>query len=153
MDTGQNVKGQNERLIGALLRVPFLRVVESVYQELVAEGFDDLTRAHLTVFRHIDAENGSRLTDLAEEAQMTKQSMGYLIDHLQERGYLERVPDSGDGRARLVRVTARGREVMAVAQRVVKGLEDEWAHLIGKRKMHQLRETLKELVAILESKQ
>ncbi|HYO50852.1 MAG TPA: winged helix DNA-binding protein, partial [Chloroflexia bacterium] len=75
-----------------------------------------------------------------------------LVDHLEERGYLERVPDSKDGRARLVRLTTRGHEVMSVARRVVQGVEDEWARLIGKRKMQHLRGALKELVAILESK-
>jgi DNA-binding MarR family transcriptional regulator len=148
----QDLNGQNERLIGALLRVPFLKVIDAVYNALVAEGFNDLTRAHLAVFRHINAGAGSRLTELAEDAQMTKQSMGYLVDHLEERGYLERVPDSEDGRARLVRLTRRGHEVMAVARRVVQGIEEEWARLIGKRKMQHLREALKELVAILESK-
>ena len=144
------MNGQGERLMGALLRVPFLKVVDTIYQALLAEGCDDLTRAHLAVFRHIDEAKGSRLTELADEAQMTKQSMGYLVDHLQERGYLERVPDSDDGRARLVRLTDRGHQVMSVARRVVRGLEEEWAHLIGKRKMQQLRESLQALVAILE---
>ncbi|HYP38863.1 MAG TPA: MarR family transcriptional regulator [Chloroflexia bacterium] len=152
MDEQQHLNGQNERLIGALLRVPFLKVIDAVYKALVAEGFNDLTRAHLAVFRHINDRAGSRLTELAEDAQMTKQSMGYLVDHLEERGYLERVPDSEDGRARLVRLTRRGHEVMSVARRVVLGVEEEWARLIGKRKMQHLREALKELVAVLESK-
>ncbi|HEX9989810.1 MAG TPA: MarR family transcriptional regulator [Chloroflexia bacterium] len=152
MSEQQHVNGQHERLMGALLRVPFLTVVDAIYTGLIAEGFDDFSRAHLAVFRHINEETGSRLTELAEDAQMTKQSMGYLVDHLEERGYLERVPDSEDGRARLVRLTSRGQEVMSVARRVVRGVEEEWARLIGKRKMQQLREALKELVTILESK-
>src|SRR5687767_8632491 len=91
----------DRRLIGALLRVPYLRVVTQVYAGLVAAGYDDLRPAHLTVFQHIAADTGSRLTDLADRALMTKQSMGYLVDYLEAHGYVARGPDPADGRARL----------------------------------------------------
>lgn len=147
----QSGHDQSKRLIGALLRVPFLKVVDSVYQGVLDAGFDDLRIAHLAVWRHIDQDFGSRLTDLAEEAQMTKQSMGYLVDYLQEHGYVERVPDPDDGRAQLVRLTTRGNEVMELSRRVVKGLENEWAGIIGKRQMKQLMSSLRQLVSVLES--
>jgi DNA-binding MarR family transcriptional regulator len=152
MEQSNNRPNQSQRLIGALLRVPFFKVIDTIYQGLLDAGFDDLRQAHLAVWRHIDTEHGSRLTELADEAQMTKQSMGYLVDYLEERGYLERVPDMEDGRARRVRLTARGDAVMDVARRVVKGLEEEWGRLIGKRRMEQMMAALRELVSILEAR-
>ena len=142
---------QHPRLIGALLRVPYFAVVERVHAGLVATGFDDLRPAYLTVFQHIDAETGSRLTELAELALMTKQSMGYLVDYLERQGYVERVPDPTDGRARLIRLTGRGAEVMRTARQIVRGIEAEWAGLLGQHRMDQLRETLHDLVAHLEA--
>ena len=53
---------------------------------------------------------------LADRARMTKQSMTELVAHLERHGYVERVPDPADGRAKLVRATGRGREVYAVAR-------------------------------------
>jgi len=90
------------------------------------------------------------LTELAERAQITKQSMGYLVDYLQERGYVERVPDLVDGRAKLVRYTERGREVDRVTRQIVQGIEEDWACRLGEHKMDQLRQLLKELIAELE---
>src|SRR5947209_13482354 len=81
--------------IGILLRDPVQEIVRRVGSGLAASGFDDLRPAHTAVFQHI-AGGGSRLTDLAERAQITKQSMGYLVDYLEDRGYLERRADPTD---------------------------------------------------------
>ena len=137
--------------MGALLRVPFLTSTMQIYEALLAAGIDDLTHAHLAVFRHIDEQRGSRLIDLADEAQIAKQSMGYLVDYLEEHGYVERVPDARDGRARLIRLTKHGEAVMKVARDSVRKTEEEWAQYLGSERLDQLREILKDLTAILES--
>jgi DNA-binding MarR family transcriptional regulator len=80
---------------------------------------------------------------------MTKQSMGYLIDYLEERGYLARVPDSRDGRARLVVLTDRGRAVEQAARAELAVLEAEWDVALGGR-LDVLRNLLRELVDALE---
>src|SRR5436305_12397169 len=82
-------------------------VVRRVSVGLAEAGFDDIRPAHTAVFQHIEAA-GSRLTDLAERAQIAKQSMGYLVDYLERRGYLERRPDPSDRRAAIVCLTDRG---------------------------------------------
>src|SRR3954449_9872138 len=84
--------GHERPNVGILLRIPNQQVVERVIAGLAQAGFDDLRPAHTAVFQHISAD-GSRLTELADRAQITKQSMGYLVDHLEERGYVERRPD------------------------------------------------------------
>jgi DNA-binding MarR family transcriptional regulator len=146
-------ESRGTRLIGALLRVPFLSVVEHIYDALIEAGYSDLRSSHLPVFQQIDEDNGSHLTELAERAVMTKQSMGYLVDYLEEKGYVERGPDPSDGRGKIVRLTERGRGVMSTARTVVRNIEDEWAGIIGKQRMQNLRETLADLVAVLEGTQ
>jgi DNA-binding MarR family transcriptional regulator len=82
---------------------------------------------------------------LAERAQITKQSMAELVAHLERHGYVERVPDPSDGRAKLVRATPRGGEVYAIAREFVAELEAEWTKRLGASKMRQLRDLLEEL--------
>jgi len=111
---------------------------------LAEAGFDDLRPAHTAVFQHIEA-GGSRLTDLAERAQITKQSMGYLVDYLEQRGYLERRPDPSDRRAALICLTDRGWAQIHAALATIATLEQEWTHALGKQRMQQLRQLLTEL--------
>ena len=76
---------------------------------------------------------------------MTKQSMAELVAHLERHGYVERVPDPADRRAKLVRPTARGRELYATAREVILEIEREWTARLGGAKMRQLRELLQAL--------
>ena len=130
--------------IGILLRVLFQEIVTGVSAGLAEAGFDDIRPAHTAVFQHIRAE-GSRLSELAERAQLTKQSMGYLVDYLEEHGYLERRPDPSDRRAALVCLTERGWEETRAALRIITQIERDWARRLGKERMAELRELLTEL--------
>jgi DNA-binding MarR family transcriptional regulator len=124
--------------LGILLRASFQEVVRRVSAGLAEAGFDDLRPAHTAVFQHIDAD-GSRLTDLADRAQITKQSMGYLVDYLEEHGYLERRPDPDDRRASLVCLTERGWAQVRAALAIIGELEREWTETLGPQQMQQLR--------------
>jgi DNA-binding MarR family transcriptional regulator len=133
--------------MGVLLRVPFQEIVERVSVGLAEAGFDDLRPAHTVVFQHIKAE-GSRLTELAERAQITKQSMGYLVDYLEQRGYLERRPDPTDRRAALVCLTERGWNQIRAALAIIASLEEDWSRALGARRMDELRALLTELAQV-----
>jgi DNA-binding MarR family transcriptional regulator len=100
------------------------------------------------VFRYISPD-GSRLTELAEYAQITKQSMTYLIDYLHQHGYVEMVSDPTDRRAKLVRLTPKGNKVQQTAIQISRQVEAEWATQLGGRKMAQLRRLLEELSEVL----
>jgi DNA-binding MarR family transcriptional regulator len=130
--------------LGLLLFIPYRAMEERVFAALAKAGFDDFTPAQARVFQRI-AERGSRLTDLARQAQITKQSAGFLVDQLERAGYVERVPDPTDARARLVRVGARGAAAIPVAAAVVAAVEQEWAAHLGKRGAEQLRRLLTSL--------
>ncbi len=74
--------------------------------------------------------------------------MGYLVDYLEERGYVERELDPGDKRAKIVRLTDSGRELIGVAREIMGRIEARWAELLGEERMEHLRELLKELNAL-----
>ena len=132
--------------VGILLRGPLQDIVRRIAEGLVKAGFDDIRPAHTAVFQHIKAE-GSRLSELAERAQITKQSMGYLVDYLEAHGYLERRADPSDRRASLIFLTERGWAEVREALRIIAAIEQEWARRLGQRRMEQLRELLTELNA------
>src|SRR5919204_2352300 len=136
--------GDERPNIGILLRDPFQEVVRRVSAGLAAAGFDDLRPAHTAVFQHIET-GGSRLTALAERAQITKQSMGYLVDYLEQRGYLERRPDPTDRRAALVCLTERGWAQIRAALGIIAAVEQEWTTRLGESRMEQLRKLLSEV--------
>ena len=96
---------------------------------------------HGNVLQFLDAE-GTSVSELARRAQITKQSMAELVTHLERHGYVERVPDPADRRARLVRATARGAEVYAIAREVVAELEQRLTARLGPARFTQLRELL-----------
>jgi DNA-binding MarR family transcriptional regulator len=135
-------------LIGALVNIPATLLVRRVYEGLLAAGFHDLRPAHTPVFQLL-APQGSRVTELAEQAGIAKQSMGYLIDYLEEHGYVERVPDPTDGRAQLVRRTGRGWEVNRMSAQLVREIQQEWTQLLGEERMEHLMSLLSELVSLL----
>jgi DNA-binding MarR family transcriptional regulator len=132
--------------VGILLRGPFQEIVQRIADGLADAGFDDIRPAHTAVFQHIKAE-GSRLSELAEAAQITKQSMGYLVDYLEEHGYVERRADPSDRRAGLIFLTERGWAEVREALKIIAEIEQEWAQRLGKPRMEQLRELLTDLNA------
>ncbi|MGX7727710.1 MarR family winged helix-turn-helix transcriptional regulator [Rhodococcus sp. 2H158] len=104
-------------------------------------GYDDITLAQARVAARI-GPGGTRLTDLAEQAQVAKQTAGFLVDQLERAGYVERTVDPTDARARLVRIAPRGAEAGHVARAEEARIEAEWTEHLGARRMKQLREAL-----------
>lgn len=133
------------RLIGELLRNPNAARIAFVERGFAAHGHPDIRQPHLPILEYIDRERGSRITYLAQHANMTIQAMGELVTYLERRGYVERLPDPTDGRAKLVRLTERGLSLYELARQLVTELETSWAGYLGKRKMRRLKRLLGEL--------
>lgn len=137
--------------IGQLLWAPYRAHLVRLHEALAAAGYPDIQPAHgNNLFRHLRRE-GSRITEIAEQAQLTKQYIGQLVDYLEARGYVERAPDPLDSRAKLVRLTEKGRQVERVAEETLQRLEGELAERLGAERMAALRELLVELDVALES--
>jgi DNA-binding MarR family transcriptional regulator len=130
--------------LAVLLREPFRIGSERLHERFAQRGHPEVRTPHGNVFGFLDDE-GTRVSVLAQRAQVTKQSMAELVAHLERHGYVERVPDPADGRAKLVRATPRGKELYAIAREFVAELEQRWTEQLGARKMRQLRQLLVEL--------
>ena len=132
------------RTLGGLLRRVEETMRARVYGRMAEAGFPDVRPAHSGLLRNM-AESGSRVSELAERAQMTKQSMGYLADSLMAAGYVTLEPDTTDRRAKLVRLTEKGRAAAETMVRLSAETEREFAGLIGQADMAQLRRLLERL--------
>lgn len=135
--------------LGLLMFVAYRAMESRALAALADAGFDDVTLAQARVFERV-GPHGSRLTDLAEQAQVTKQTAGFLVDQLERAGYVERRPDPTDGRARLVCVAERGQRAIELANAVVTTVQNEWAEHLGPREMRQLRRSLERLREITD---
>lgn len=129
-----------------LLDIAFDAMIAEFRGELEATEFSDIRPTHGCVFRFVKGP-GLRLTDLAERANMTKQSVGEIVDDLAARGYVERVPDPEDRRAKLICLTEKGEEAQAFGLRLFAKVEKRWAERYGRERIAALRETLEEIAA------
>ena len=140
--------GQLQEL-GILLFVANRALEQRAFDAVVAAGITDITLAQARVAARISPD-GSRVSDLAEQARVTKQSAAFLVEQLETAGYVERVPDPTDGRARLVRLTSRAGRVARAADAEVQRVLAEWADHVGEERLRQMHETLSDLREITD---
>ena len=121
-------------------------VMTHVYAHVVAAGYDDLSRSQIAIFRY-PTPDGLRPSQLADQLQITKQSVNDLLGEMEQRGYLVRAPDPSDGRARVIRLTAKGRQLEAIVYDGAQSAEAAIAELLRARQFAQLRHALETLVS------
>jgi DNA-binding MarR family transcriptional regulator len=118
--------------------------------ELEERGWPDLRASQAALVLNVDRRSGTRLTELARRAGVTKQAMMIVVDELEVRGLVRRTPDPEDGRAKVVRLTARGRQFAAECRRAVAAVEARTKRTLGGRRYDVLRETLDMLLGTEE---
>ena len=134
---------------GVLMFIAARHLEMRVLEHLLAVGFDDLTVAQGRIAARI-SPSGTRVTELAEAAQVTKQSAAFLVDQLERSGYVERRPDPTDGRARLVCLTERGLAAQREGRTVERRVEREWSRHLGAERLASLRSMMIELREITD---
>jgi DNA-binding MarR family transcriptional regulator len=135
--------------LGVALFIPYRYMEDRIFHAIQDAGFDDWTLTQCRVFQRISPD-GSRLTDLADQAQMSKQSAGVLVDQLERLGYVRRVPDPADGRARIIVIEQRGRQAVEVAVATSREILSEWKSYLGARNFTLLQHTLNQLLEITD---
>jgi DNA-binding MarR family transcriptional regulator len=139
------VQGLRDESIGRL----FLQAQRAYFKrgiaKLRARGHDRVTLAHTTLLPYLDPE-GTSVTNLAERAGMTKQSMRQLVLDLEDKGYIKRIPDPDDRRATLVIFTVEGRRFIEDGYEVKKEIDDEYRAILGEERVEALKRSLKTLI-------
>ena len=127
--------------VAVLMFIAYRAAENRIFDVVQRAGYSDITLAQARLASRL-GPSGTRLSDLAEQAQVAKQTATALVDRLERAGYVERTVDPSDGRARLVRLTARGAETIPLARAEEARIDAEWTRHLGQRRMRQLREAL-----------
>lgn len=126
--------------VPTLLFIAYRSVENRVLAAVLDKGHP-ITLAQARIVQRIGPD-GTRLTRLAEQAQVTKQTAGALVDQLVAAGYLERRPDPTDARARLIAMSELGTRVWAIATAELDRVQAEWARHVGADRWAELHRTL-----------
>jgi DNA-binding MarR family transcriptional regulator len=130
--------------LAQLLKHPFEALLARLHRELADAGFPEIRPAHGCVLQYTEPD-GSRLTDIAQRAGLTKPTVLAAVDDLERLGYAERLPDPNDGRAKLVRLTPRGAAAAAEGARIIASIEADWRRRLGTQRATALRIALEAL--------
>ena len=136
--------------LGILAARLLVAVQDDLYAQLADAGFGDVTRLHGAVIAHLD-EEGVRASELARRSGRHKQVIGRIVDELVALGYVERVPESGDRRAKLVVPTERGKQMMRTSDAIIGRLESREAEALGPAEYNAFKRALRAVVASLAS--
>jgi len=105
-----------------------------VVEGLHARGYTDLRSTHTTLLSNIDLA-GSTVTAAAERAGITKQAMGRLATELEDAGYIRIEADPKDARARILRLSETGKQLMLDSLKVMAELERRYARSVGRDRL------------------
>ena len=128
------------------MRLTWQRVWREIFTGVTEAGYDDVNPAHIALFGYPGLD-GQRPSELADRLQITRQSVNDLLGHLEHHGYLTRVPDPADGRARVVRLTPRGRRLQETIHGQARAAEQRIAESLGATRFAQLQRALEDLTA------
>lgn len=137
--------GWRERHVGRLL-LELLRDFQfRSIEQLRVEGYADITLAYVNFIASVQV-SGTRLTDIAQTLDVSKQAAGQMAKELVNKGYLSRQPDPEDGRATLLTFTANGERLLSDAKKGVEDVEMLYERLVGEESFESLKGLLLELL-------
>ena len=138
------VNDSGDALVVVLLEHVMHRLRAELYT-LSDQAFPGLRMRHYRTLSFLPAD-GARLTQLTAVSGLTKQAMAQALRPLEEGGYVEVLPDPGDRRARVVRLTDRGREANDAVRVLLAQVERDWAARVGAERYAVARSVLEEMV-------
>ncbi|WP_457355412.1 MarR family winged helix-turn-helix transcriptional regulator [Sphingomonas sp. UYP23] len=129
--------------LGALLFHASDRCVREKLRVTQEGGFLAVSAAQLTLFHHLDCA-GVRLTVLASQANVTKQSMIELVDRAEAMGLVKRRPDPHDRRAKVVYPTLAGSRLLACLRDGIKVADQDVLTTFGRQFLLETQSRLRE---------
>ena len=121
-------------------------LARGLMQKSVARGHKGLKLNWDTVFLNLDFREGSRVVDLAQINGLTKQAMSQIVAEIEQHDYVAKKDDPNDGRARKIKLTAKGKKMIQDSMEAYDELEAEYEALIGREKLDTLKDIVSELV-------
>lgn len=122
----------------------FRAIIDAAHADLARAGHPDIKPMHGFVFQAIGT-NGTTAVELGARLGVSKQAAGKTIANLEKQGYVERASDPHDARRKIVRLTARGLDMLAVSARSFDQIQARWAETIGPERLAALHADLRTL--------
>jgi DNA-binding MarR family transcriptional regulator len=111
-----------------------------------AAGLDGIRPAQAIALVPLVA-GGLHASDLADRLRVSRQAVAQAVAPLERHGYVTRVTDPVDARARIIELTPRGRRALRVMRASAIDLETRWEKILGRKRLGELRETLQVLLS------
>ncbi len=140
-DDGWTVR---RRSLGAQLLVAQRHFADAFHARMDAAGFADVRPGAGNLLEHLGPA-GSTVAAMAQRAGITPQAMVQVVDDLEAKGYVGRIASPTDRRAKLVRLTARGKRMIDKAAGILGELEAGLATRLGSKRFTELRKMLDEI--------
>jgi DNA-binding MarR family transcriptional regulator len=130
-----------EQTVPALVQLLARGGTERLRAEFAAQGMAGLRPLHALLLIPL-LGGGRRASDLAEGLGVSRQAVAQVVARLEQDGYLTRIADPGDARAKLVCLTPRGRAALRIMRASALALEDAWRRRLGPDRLAEFRDTL-----------
>jgi len=127
--------------VPALVQLLARSGAERLRTEFAAQGMGGLRPLHALLLVPL-LGGGRHASDLAETLGVSRQAVAQVVTRLERDGYLTRITDPGDARAKLVCLTPRGRAALRTMRATALAVEDEWRQRLGAERLAGFRDTL-----------
>lgn len=144
-EQSQSIIRKRQENIGNLFKQASRDFNDRALLKLRERGYQELTLFHTALISNLDIE-GTRISTLADRANMSKQAMGQIVNDLETRGYISRSTDPDDKRAYIIQFTDKGWQFLQDAYAVKNEIEAEYSAMLGKAGMETLMDLLNRLI-------
>ncbi len=141
----RQVGGRPGFALPLLLFAGFRSLIDELHEELARQGHPDVRPAYGFALQAI-GRDGATATEVGRRLGVSKQAAGKTVDRLEGLGYAERVDDPTDGRRKLVRLTARGVDVLVRSAVIFEELHARWGAALGADRLDALETDLSAMV-------
>lgn len=142
MSTSSGGAGAPGYELPLLLLAGFRAVIDEAHAELASRGHPGLRPAHGFAMQAIGVF-GATAADVGRRLGVSKQAAGKTVDRLVDLGYAERGGEAADRRRKLVRLTPRGTEALALSAEAFGHVRDRWAGLLGAERVAAIEDGLR----------
>jgi DNA-binding MarR family transcriptional regulator len=131
-----------------------LERVDRLFARLVSKavhdhGFDDVRLVHVPLIRAIEPD-GTRISEIAKRAGITKQATGTLVSEFVQFGYIKIVDHPSDGRVKMAVYTAKGEQLLGACADALKDTEGHFLSMIGNTDFTRLKTVLQRIIIAAE---
>jgi DNA-binding MarR family transcriptional regulator len=123
----------------------FRTLIDRLHEELARQGHTSARPAHGFALQAI-GPSGVTAAELGRRLGVSKQAAGKTVDRLVRLGYVERGASPDDGRAKVVRLTPFGRDLLNRSAAIFDSLRAEWVAALGEDRMRSVESALRAVV-------